>query len=71
MKKRIFNWNHSKNKKHIGRHCPHFDFIEGCVKDIVIWWNENQFCIDMDRISEIEIKGNNLKRLNKLKSRGE
>jgi len=50
MKKRIFNWNHSKNKKYIDRECPNFDFVEGCLDDTVIWWNENQFCVDMDKL---------------------
>ena len=53
MKKRIFNWNHSKNKKYDGRNCPDFDFVEGCADGTVIWWNENQFCIDMDKIEKI------------------
>jgi hypothetical protein len=54
MKKRIFNWNHSRNKKYEGRTCPPFDFAEACCKDIVIWWSETQFCIDMDRIDEVK-----------------
>ena len=53
MKKRIFNWNHSKNKKYQNRKCPNFDFVDACARDIVMWWNENQFCIDMDRINEV------------------
>lgn len=53
MKKRIFNWDHSKNKKYVDRECPNFDFVEGCARDIVIWWDENQFCIDIDRIDEV------------------
>ena len=53
MKKRIFNWDHSKNKKYQNRKCPNFDFVDACTRDIVIWWNENQFCIDMDRINEV------------------
>ena len=51
MKKRIFNWNHSKNKKYAGRNCPNFDFVEGCADGTVIWWNECQFCIDMDKLT--------------------
>jgi hypothetical protein len=54
MKKRIFNWHHSKNKRYAGRKCPNFDFVEACVKDIVIWWDENQYCVDMDRINEVK-----------------
>lgn len=54
MKKRIFNWGHSKDRRYTGRKCPSFDFIEACKRDIVIWWNENQFCIDMDRIDEVK-----------------
>lgn len=54
MKKRIFNWDHSKNKKYRNRKLPHFDFIKACGKDIVIWWDENQFCVDMDRIDEVK-----------------
>ena len=50
MKKRIFNWDHSKNKKYADRECPNFDFVEGCMDGTVIWWNEYQFCIDMDKI---------------------
>jgi len=52
MKKRIFNWSHSENKKYVGRKCPNFDFVKGCMDDTVIWWNENQFCVDMDKLSK-------------------
>jgi len=45
IKKRIFNWDHSKNKKYAGRKCPDFDFAKGCQDGTVIWWNETQFCI--------------------------
>ncbi len=54
MKKRIFNWNHSKNKKYEGRECLNFDFVEACNKEVVIWWNETQFCVDIDRIDEVK-----------------
>ena len=54
MKKRIFNWSHSKNKKYADRKCPNFDFVEACNRDIVIWWSETQFCIDIDRINEVK-----------------
>lgn len=50
MKKRIFNWNHSKNKKYKDRECPDFDFVDGCQDGTVIWWNETQFCVDMDKL---------------------
>jgi len=50
VNKRIFNWNHSKNKKYRGRKCPNFDFVKGCETGLVIWWDENQFCIDMDKL---------------------
>ena len=52
MKKRIFNWDHSRNKKYADRECPNFDFVEGCLDDTVIWWNENQFCVDMDKLKD-------------------
>lgn len=50
MKKRIFNWNHSKDKRYADRECPSFDFVKGCVDGTVIWWNETQYCVDMDRL---------------------
>lgn len=58
MKKRIFNWSHSKNKKYDSRRLPEIDFIKACEKDIVIWWAENQFCVDMDRIDEVKTFSN-------------
>jgi hypothetical protein len=54
MRKRIFNWGHSKNKKYGSRKFPSFDFVDGCVKGVVIWWDENQFCVDMDRLNEVK-----------------
>ena len=53
MKKRIFNWAHSKNKKYANRKPPNIDFIKACRLDIVIWWDYNQYCLDMDRIDEV------------------
>jgi len=50
IKKRIFNWDHSKNKKYAGRKCPDFDFAKGCQDGTVIWWNETQFCIDLNKL---------------------
>lgn len=50
MKKRIFNWDHSKNKKYAGRVCPSFNFVKGCNDGTVIWWDENQFCVDMGKL---------------------
>lgn len=52
MKKRIFNWGHCKDIRYIGRKCPNFDFVEGCKTGLVIWWNENQVCIDMDKLKK-------------------
>ena len=54
MRKRIFNWQHSKNKKYKDRECPNFDFVKACEKNIVIWWDEYQYCVDMDRIDEVK-----------------
>jgi len=59
MKKRIFNWNHSKNKKYVDRECPNFDFVEGCSDGAVIWWNENQFCVDMNKLKSKEKRKHN------------
>ena len=53
MKKRIFNWQHSKNKRYAKRECPDFDFFKACEKGIVIWWSDTQFCVDMDRLKEV------------------
>jgi len=53
MKKRIFNWGHSKNKKYAGRKCPDFDFVKGCQTGLVVWWSNNQFCIDLDKLDEV------------------
>lgn len=65
MKKRIFNWNHLKNKKYVDRECPNFDFIEGCVNGTVVWWNENQLCVDMDKLnSNLGVKENERRRRN-------
>lgn len=50
MNKRIFNWDCSKNRKFEGRDCPDFDFVKGCQTGLVIWWNETQFCIDLDKL---------------------
>ena len=52
MNKRIFNWNHSKNKKYADRKCPNFDFVGGCADGTIIWWNETQFCVDMDKFDD-------------------
>jgi len=52
MKKRIYSWS-EENKKHPS--CPYnFDFIEGCKIGLVIWWNESEFCIDLDKLKLIE-----------------
>jgi hypothetical protein len=56
MRKRIFNWGHSRNRKYTGRKVPNFDFVQGCVDGTVIWWDENQFCVDMDRLKEKSCK---------------
>ena len=50
MKKRIFNWDHSKNKEYAGGEAPSFDFVEGCGDGTVVWWDENQYCLDMDKV---------------------
>ena len=52
MRKRIFNWESSKNKKYAERECPNFDFVSACADGTVLWWNETQFCIDMDKLEK-------------------
>ena len=54
MKKRVFNWAHSHNKKFEGRVCPNFDFVKACEKGVVVWWNDNQLCIDLDRLNLVK-----------------
>jgi len=50
--KKIFNWSHSRNKKY--ETCPfEFDFVKACQTGLVVWWNETQFCLDMNKIKEI------------------
>jgi len=49
MKKRIYLWHGRKSKKR--EECPYnFDFIKGCQTGLVIWWNEREFCVDLDKL---------------------
>lgn len=55
MKKRVYNWEKDgrKNKKQ----CPYdFDFVKGCQTGLVVWWNESQFCIDLDKLNSSDKK---------------
>ena len=54
MKKRIFNWEHSKDKRYLNRECPDFDFVKGCETGLVVWWNETQFCLDLNKLKTIK-----------------
>ena len=53
MKKRIFLWDGANDKRYNNRKCPNFDFLKACELNIVIWWDERSFCVDMDRIDEV------------------
>ena len=36
--KRVYKWDDES--------APNFDFVEGCASGYVVWWNEEEYCID-------------------------
>ncbi|RKX65045.1 MAG: hypothetical protein DRP42_05430 [Tenericutes bacterium] len=34
--KRVYKWDEGAD----------FDFVEGCASGYVVWWNEEEYCID-------------------------
>ena len=50
MTKRIYKFHNRKSKY---SDCPYdFDFIKGCQTGLVVWWNENNFCLDLNKLGE-------------------
>lgn len=46
--KRIYKWGGRGNKY---PDCPYdFDFIEGCKTGLVVWWDEYNFCLDLNKL---------------------